>query len=104
EQAVMADMQDFLHAVVATGTRRRDCFDARQDRVGHRLKQWRARRGASGPRRLAAAECEHAPPPALGNWRGGQKIARQIEYVAQIVGMPDAGHSRRYYPRAIRPA
>ena len=82
--------------------------DLGQDRIAHGAERLRDQRRADQPRRIARAERDQAPAPALRH-RQRQQIAHQVDDVLQIVGKADARrwHRRtpsRSPPRSARPA
>lgn len=56
KKALVANMQDLLHTMQASGVFQIQCFDARQDRLLHRLKSLGDQRGANGTGRVPAAQ------------------------------------------------
>ena len=85
-------MQDLVDATRAQRVAARALLDDRQDRVVHRLERLRDQGRTDRPRRVATAEHEQAAAPAQRHGRRGQQVAREVDDVAQVVAMPDAGH------------
>ena len=103
-QRGVADLQNLLPRLPAARER-----DLGQDRIAHGGERIRDQRRADEPRRIARAERDHAPAPALRH-RQRQQIAQQVDDILEIVGEADAldgiGAHRRAVVRgqADRPA
>ena len=84
-QRGVADFQNLLQRLQAARER-----DLGQDRIAHGAERVRDQRRADQPRRIARAERDHAPAPALRH-RQRQQIAHQVDDVLDVIGEADAG-------------
>jgi len=76
-------------------------FDFGQDGVAHALEALRDHPRADRAGRVAAAQRQHAAAHPAGHRRRGQQIARQVENVAQVVLVAEAGPRGVDHPRHI---
>ena len=95
-QRGVADFQNLLARLPAAGE-----LDLGQDRIAHGAERIRDQRRADQPRRIARAERDQAPAPALRH-RQRQQIAQQIDDVFEIIGKADALDGVGADDRAIR--
>jgi hypothetical protein len=95
-QRGVANFEDLLERLHAAHHR-----DLRQDRIAHGAESVGDQRRANQPRRIARAERDHAPPPALRQ-RHRQQIAQQVDDVLQVVGEADARDGIGAHRRAVR--
>ncbi|GCC46334.1 hypothetical protein chiPu_0030571, partial [Chiloscyllium punctatum] len=79
----IADMQDLAARLAAGGA-----GDLGQDRIAHGVEGLRDQRRADDLGRIAGAERDHAPPPALRD-RQRKQIAREVDDVLGVVTEAD---------------